>query len=56
MSEKLFQVVSSGAVKIETPTRMSLVEASQAHLLLESRQTTGSTILLPKISRKDLFL
>lgn len=47
MSEELFQVVMSGAVKIEVPAHMRLVEAAEAHRLLEGRQTTGATVLLP---------
>jgi NADPH2:quinone reductase len=47
MSEDLFDVVASGAVKIHTYARMPLAEAAEAHRLLEARQTTGATILLP---------
>lgn len=47
MSDELFSVVLSGAVKIEVPTHMPLVEAAQAHGRLQARQTTGATVLLP---------
>lgn len=47
MSEELFQVVSSGAVKIPIHTRLPLSEAAEAHRRLEGRETTGATILLP---------
>lgn len=47
MSDELFRVVLNGAVKIEVPAHMPLVEAAKAHSLLESRQTTGATVLLP---------
>jgi NADPH2:quinone reductase len=47
MSEDLFHVVSSGAVKIPVRARMPLAEAAEAHRRLEARQTTGATVLLP---------
>lgn len=47
MSEDLFQVVSSGTVKIPVHTRMPLAGVAEAHRRLEARQTTGATILLP---------
>jgi NADPH2:quinone reductase len=43
----LFEVVQSGAVKIEIRQTYPLSEAAQAHQDLEARKTTGSTILLP---------
>jgi NADPH2:quinone reductase len=43
----LFEVVESGAVKIEIRQTYPLSEAAQAHRDLEARKTTGSTILLP---------
>ena len=43
----LFDVVSSGKVKIEVNGQYPLAEAAQAHRDLESRKTTGSVILLP---------
>ena len=43
----LFDVVASGAVKIEIGARFPLADAAEAHKALESRSTTGSTILLP---------
>ena len=43
----LFEVVQSGAVKIEINQTYSLADAAQAHRDLEARKTTGSTILLP---------
>jgi NADPH2:quinone reductase len=46
-ANELFEVVSSGAVKIEINQRYPLAEAAQAHRDLEGRKTTGSTILLP---------
>lgn len=46
-ANELFEVVTSGAVKIEVNQRYPLAEAAQAHRDLEARKTTGSTILLP---------
>ncbi|MCB1716738.1 MAG: zinc-binding dehydrogenase, partial [Candidatus Competibacteraceae bacterium] len=46
-ANELFEVVSSGAVKIEINQTYPLAEAAQAHRDLEARKTTGSTILLP---------
>ena len=43
----LFEVVASGAVAIDIHQRFPLTEARAAHEALESRETTGSTILLP---------
>ena len=43
----LFDVVRSGAVKIEVNQTFPLKDAAAAHTALEARQTTGSTVLLP---------
>ena len=43
----LFDVVASGAVKIEINQRYALGEAEDAHRDLEGRHTTGSSILIP---------
>jgi len=45
--EDLFDVVASGAVKIPVNQKYPLKDAQKAHRDLESRGTTGSTILLP---------
>ncbi len=42
-----FSVVAEGKVKVEIGQRYALAEAAQAHRDLESRRTSGSTILLP---------
>ncbi len=47
MASRLFQMVESGKVKIEINQRYALKDVQQAHRDLESRKTTGSTILLP---------
>lgn len=46
-SKELFDVVSSGAVSINVNQRYPLSEAARAHIDLENRKTTGSTVLLP---------
>jgi NADPH2:quinone reductase len=43
----LFDVVATGAVKIEVRQTYPLAETAQAHRDLEARKTTGSTVLLP---------
>jgi len=43
----LFDMVTSGAVKIEINQRYALGEAEDAHRDLEGRRTTGSSILIP---------
>jgi len=45
----LFKMVESGKVKIDIRQRFPLAEAAQAHIALEARRTTGSTILLPTL-------
>ncbi|MDF2997078.1 MAG: quinone oxidoreductase [Xanthobacteraceae bacterium] len=47
MSDELFQVVASGAVKIPVHTLLPLADAAEAHRRLEARQTTGATVLQP---------
>ncbi|MGH8715621.1 MAG: quinone oxidoreductase family protein [Burkholderiales bacterium] len=44
---ELFSVVKKGAVKITINQTYPLKEAAQAHRDLESRKTTGSTVLVP---------
>ena len=46
-ANELFEVVGSGAVKIPVNQTYPLAEAAQAHIDLEARKTTGSTVLLP---------
>ncbi|WP_256078350.1 quinone oxidoreductase [Massilia sp. YIM B04103] len=47
-AKSLFGVVASGEVKIAVNQRYNLADAAQAHIALESRQTSGSTILIPQ--------
>ena len=46
-ARELFTVVKKGAVKIKVNQTYPLREAAQAHIDLEGRKTTGSTVLLP---------
>jgi NADPH2:quinone reductase len=44
---RLFEVVASGAVKIDIAQTYPLSDAARAHADLEARRTVGSTLLLP---------
>ncbi len=44
---RLFEVVASGAVKIDVGQSYALRDAAAAHRDLEARRTTGSTLLIP---------
>ena len=46
MAKELFDVVLSGAVKIEVNQTYPLKDAAKAHADIEARKTTGSTVLL----------
>ncbi|WP_353640796.1 quinone oxidoreductase [Mesorhizobium sp. WSM2239] len=46
-AKALFEVVASGAVRIEINQRYALTDAAKAHSDLEARKTTGTSILLP---------
>jgi NADPH2:quinone reductase len=46
MAKQLFDVVESGAVKIEVNQTYPLQDAAKAHADLAARKTTGSTVLL----------
>ena len=46
-ANELFDVVASGAVRVEIKQRYALADAAQAHRELEARQTFGSSILIP---------
>ena len=47
MADDLFDVVTQGQVKIRIDQRFALAEVRAAHSSLESRATTGCTVLLP---------
>ncbi len=44
---ELFDVVTSGAIRVEINQSYPLSEAARAHRDLEARRTTGSTLLMP---------
>ena len=46
-AKELFDVVGRGVVKIPIGQRYKLADAAQAHRDLESRRTTGCTVLIP---------
>ena len=47
MAAELFEVILNGDVKVPIHARFPLAEAGEAHRMLESRESIGSTILLP---------
>lgn len=47
MAKNLFDTVASGKVKVSVNATFPLKDAAEAHRLLESRGTTGSTLLIP---------
>ena len=47
MANDLFQMVISGQIKLQINHKYSLKDAAQAHIDVEGRNTTGSSILLP---------
>ncbi len=47
MAKNLFDTVASGKVKIAVNATFPLKDAAEAHRALESRGTTGSTVLIP---------
>jgi NADPH2:quinone reductase len=44
---RLFAMIQSGKVRIDIGQRFALSDAAAAHRALESRATTGSTLLIP---------
>ncbi|KGM40065.1 alcohol dehydrogenase [Aquabacterium sp. NJ1] len=47
MADELFDLVLRGEIKSEPSQTFALADAAQAHSALESRQTTGATVLIP---------
>jgi NADPH2:quinone reductase len=47
MADDLFDIVTSGKVKIRIDQRYGLKDVAQAHRDLEARKTTGCSVLLP---------
>lgn len=48
MGAELFEMVGSGKVKIAVRQRYALADAARAHVEMEARSTTGSSILIPE--------
>jgi NADPH2:quinone reductase len=46
-AKELFQMVTSGKIRIEVTRRYRLEEAAQAHEDLAARRTTGSCVIIP---------
>jgi NADPH2:quinone reductase len=44
---RLFEMIESGVVRVQIGARFALRDAAQAHRAIESRATTGSTVLIP---------
>ena len=47
VTNDLFDVVAKGVVKIQVNQTFALKDAAAAHIALEARKTTGSTVLIP---------
>jgi NADPH2:quinone reductase len=47
VTSDLFDVVAKGVVKIQVNQTFALKDAAAAHIALEARRTTGSTVLIP---------
>jgi len=47
MAEDMFALVKAGKIKSEARQRFALKDAAEAHRTLESRGTTGATVLIP---------
>jgi NADPH2:quinone reductase len=47
MARELFELVAAGKIRSEPSRIYSLRDAAEAHRALESRQTTGATVLVP---------
>ncbi len=46
-SSELFDLVAKGIIRIEVGQSFPLKDAAEAHQQLESRKTTGTTVLIP---------
>ena len=47
MAEELFELVQAGKITGEPKQEFALADAAKAHAALESRATTGATVLVP---------
>lgn len=54
ITERLFDAIGRRILTVEIGRRYRLSEAQQAHRALESRESTGSTILIPDAQGTDL--
>jgi NADPH2:quinone reductase len=50
-TDMLFGLMTSGVLNVRVSQRYALADAAQAHSDLEARKTTGSTVLVPKVTR-----
>src|SRR5690606_2449911 len=46
-AKALFDAISAGQIKVDISQRFSLEAVADAHKALESRETTGSVVILP---------
>jgi NADPH2:quinone reductase len=46
-AERVFELVLNGTIEVRIGARFLLLKAADAHRAIESRSTTGSTILIP---------
>jgi NADPH2:quinone reductase len=46
-AEELFDMITSGKIRIEIDQRYALADAAKAHIDLAGRKTTGSSVLVP---------
>jgi NADPH2:quinone reductase len=44
---RLFELIETGVIDIRIGARFPLRDAAEAHRAIESRATTGSTLLIP---------
>jgi NADPH2:quinone reductase len=47
MAKELFDLVLAGRIRSEPSRTYPLADAAEAHRALESRRTTGATVLVP---------
>jgi len=47
VAQETFDVLASGAVRVPPPRVLPLADVAKAHEGLESRATTGATVLVP---------
>jgi NADPH2:quinone reductase len=47
MADEMFALVKAGKIKSEARQRYALKDAAEAHRALESRATSGATVLIP---------